>query len=326
MEEALLQNLPKVELHCHLDGSLTREVLSELLGREVLAEELTAKDRCRDLAEYLEKFDLPLQCLQTKEGLRRAGYDFIRTLAKEKVRYAEVRFAPLLSTQKNLNCEEVVGEVLEGLEKGRSDFGVRYNVIACMMRHHSREENERMFDEVKGFYDKGLCAFDLAGNEAAFPMENFMDLFRMVDQKGIPFTIHAGECGSAKNIFDSIDAGALRIGHGIAMRGQEELMDICRRREIGIEMCPVSNFQTGAIQRMEDYPMQEFLDHELLVTINTDNRTVSDTSLTKEIHLVQEQFHITDAQVKKMMENAIRVSFAGSDVKAELRKELEGSV
>lgn len=324
MEKALLQRLPKVELHCHLDGSLSKECLSELLGREVLAKELTAKDRCKDLAEYLEKFDLPLQCLQKEEGLRRAGYDFIQTLSKEQVRYVEVRFAPLLSTQEHLNCEEVMGAVLEGLEKGRLDFGVRYNVIACMMRHHSREENQRMFDEVKGFYDKGLCAFDLAGNEAAFPMENFMELFRMVDKKGIPFTIHAGECGSAKNIFDSIEAGALRIGHGIAMRGQEELMEICQRRGIGIEMCPFSNFQTGAIQRVEDYPMQEFLNHDLLVTINTDNRTVSHTSLTKEIQLVQEKFRVSDEQVRKMMENAIRVSFAGSDVKEELRKELEG--
>lgn len=321
MTEELLYKMPKVELHCHLDGSLSRKCLSELMGREVLAEELQAKKHCKDLAEYLEKFDLPLFCLQTEEGLQKAGYDFICTVAKENVRYVEVRFAPLLSTERNLNCEEVMGAVLEGLKKGKEEFHVDYNVIACMMRHHSEEQNRRVFDEVRSFYGKGLCAFDLAGNEAAFPMENFIELFKMVDQAGIPFTVHAGECQSAKNIQDALSVGASRIGHGIAMRNQEKIMGICTRRGTGIELCPVSNIQTGAIEKISEYPIQQFLDRELLVTINTDNRTVSNTNLVKEFALVQKEWNVTDAQIIQMMENAIEVSFAGEDVKKKLKKE-----
>lgn len=359
MEYEEWRKLPKVELHCHLDGSLSREFIQGQLGREVLPSELTVSEHCESLAEYLEKFDLPLACIQSEDAMREAGYDFIRTAAKEQVRYVEVRFAPLLmledpkwligslksagapesaktesapglmaagKTQKDIarGTEAVLTAVLEGLEKGRKEFGVDSNIIVCAMRHHSEEENLVMLKSARAFLGEGVCAADLAGNEAAFPMKDFAELFAQVRRMEMPFTLHAGECGDAQNILDSIEAGAARIGHGIAMRGRKDIQDICRKKRIGIEMCPISNLQTKAVASPAEYPMREFLENGLLVTVNTDNRTVSNSSVAKELEFIQRTYGIRDEEILRMMKDAVEVSFADDVVKQKLWKELSG--
>ena len=314
-QKVTMDSVPRIDLHCHLDGSLGQGCIEELLGRPVSREELQVEPDCRDLAQYLEKFDLPLLCLQNPAGLKRAGFDFMKNAAEDRLRYVEVRFAPLLSRNESMGTEKVIESVLEGMEQGKKSFGVEYGVIVCAMRHHSTEENLEMIKTAREFLGNGVCAADLAGNEAAFPMSQFCDLFREVKKIGMPFTIHAGECGSVQNILDAVECGARRIGHGIAMRGHEDAMKICRDHHIGIEMCPISNLQTKAVKSMAEYPMREFLDAGLCVTINTDNRTVSGTSLDKEISFVKENYGITDEEIALMMRNAVDVAFASDEVK-----------
>ncbi len=321
MTQEQLKRLPKIELHCHLDGSLSLECVRELLGREVKLEELRAEDDCDSLKTYLEKFDLPVSALQTENGLRRAAYDVVKCAAGENVRYLEVRFAPLLSVNEHLDCERVIGSVLEGLQRGQEEFAVRTQVIACAMRHHSEEQNLAMFHAAENFLGKGLCALDLAGDEASFPMKMFLNLFRKAADRGFPFTIHAGECGSVENVLDSIACGAKRIGHGIAVSGHADAMKLCRDKKIGLELCPISNLQTKAVKRPEDYPLREFLNERLCVTINTDNRTVSNTTLTRELGWIQKQYEITDAEIMQLEKNALEVSFAPLEWKNELRSE-----
>lgn len=313
-----LEQMPKLELHCHLGGSLSRGCIEGLLGREVAPSLLEADPQCASLAQYLEKFDIPLQCLSTEEGLKAGAYDFMRTVSGEHVVYAEVRFAPLLSVHENMDCRAVIESVLEGLEKGREDFGTDFGVIVCAMRHMSLEENLEMLKVSREFLGSGVCAADLAGNEAAFPMSIFGPLFAQVKKWGMPFTIHAGECGDAGNIADAISCGAGRIGHGIAMSGHPDLIELCRNRHTGIEMCPISNMQTKAVQDIRLYPMKEYLEKGLLVTVNTDNRTVSNTSLKKEIGFIQKHFGITREEVLVMMRNAAEAAFASDSMKHRL--------
>ena len=314
--------MPRIELHCHLDGSLTQSYIENMLGRSVTQQELQVDPDCRNLAEYLGKFDLPLLCLQDEKGLYQAGYDFIRHMAAEQMDYVEVRFAPLLSCEKGLSCHQVIESLLSGLEQGRREIGVEYGVIVCAMRHHSVEENWRMLKIAREYWGKGVCAADLAGNEAAFPMSQFTELFCRVKDMGMPFTIHAGECGDAENIRQAVLSGASRIGHGIAMRGHADIQQLCKERSIGIEMCPISNLQTKAVESPAQYPMREFLDNGLLVTLNTDNRTVSGTSLDKEIMFVKETYGICEGEIVGMMRNAVEVSFADADVKKKLMEKL----
>ena len=315
--------LPKVELHCHLDGSLSRNFIEKRIGRKVSQEELSVSDDCRSLNEYLEKFDLPGQCLMDEEGLREAGYDVLRSMHQENVCYAEVRFAPLLSETSDMDCRKVIEAVIAGMNKGKQDFGVEYGIITCAMRHHSAEENLRMFQIVREYLGDGVCAADLAGAEALYPMSEFMDVFETVKKLGMPFTLHAGECGNVQNIIDSVEAGAGRIGHGIAMRGHRELQSELAKQGIGIEMCPISNLQTKAVQSTAEYPLREFLDAGLKVSINTDNRTVSNTSLTKELEFVQKTYDVSDKEIRKMMQNAVETAFAGDDVKERLQKKMD---
>ena len=316
----LKNKMPRVELHCHLDGSLSKGCLEELLGRKVADEELGVSTDCRDLAQYLEKFDLPLSVLQNEAGLKRAGYDFIETVYREHMDYVEVRFAPLLSAQKGLAADKVIASVIDGLEKGKKEYGVEYGVIVCAMRHHGYEENLAMIKTSREFLGNGVCGADLAGNEASSPMSEFMELFTEVRRLGMPFTIHAGECGNVKNITDAIECGAARIGHGIAMRNDEAVMKLCADRKIGVEMCPISNLQTKAVKDMSEYPMKQFLDKNIMVTVNTDNRTVSTTTMDKELDFIQKNYGITDDEIVRMMKNAVEVSWADDAIKNRLIK------
>ena len=166
-----------------------------------------------------------------------------------------------------------------------------------------------MIRTAREYLGNGVCAADLAGAEAIYPMSEFMELFGQAKKLGMPFTIHAGECGNVQNILDSVEAGALRIGHGIAMRGNSEVQKMIREKGIGIEMCPISNLQTKAVESESQYPLREFLDNGIKVTINTDNRTVSNTTMTKELQFIQEHYRITDEEIRLMMINAVDTAF-----------------
>lgn len=320
MNDNPIFTMPKIDLHCHLDGSLPVAYVRERLGSNIKTEDLQVRDDCKNLAQYLEKFDLPLQCMQTKEGLKSSAYHFLKGVREDNIVYIEVRFAPLLSVNEHLSCRQVIESVLEGLEEGRRDFGIQYGLIVCAMRHHSEDANIKMIQVAREFLGDGVCAADLAGNEAAFPMSLFRNVFSEVKRLGIPFTVHAGECGSVTNIKEAILLGAGRIGHGIAMRGHRDVQQMCARRHVGVEMCPTSNLQTKAIEHMADYPMGEFLDQKVLVTVNTDNRTVSNTSISKELQWVMSNCGRTEEDIQQLMKNGVEVSFASEDVKHQLMK------
>ncbi|MDD3220168.1 MAG: adenosine deaminase [Lachnospiraceae bacterium] len=326
MEENRIASLPKVDLHCHLDGSLPVQMVQSMLGKQITPQNLQVSADCRNLAEYLEKFDLPLQCMQTAEGLRRSAMEFLLDVAKEHTAYVEVRFAPLFSENENLSCRQVIESVLEGLELAKKQCGVSYNVIVCAMRNHSEEENLRMLRTAREYLGNGVCAADLAGNEAAYPMKEFASLFKQAAKWEIPFTIHAGECGSKENIREAIELGAKRIGHGIAMRGDKSLQQLCAQKCIGVEMCPTSNLQTRAVKDETEYPLEEFEKNQVLVTINTDNRTVSDTTITKELLWVEQYCNQSDEDIRKLMKNAVEVSFASEEEKHRLWKMYSGLV
>ena len=328
----LIRNYPKIELHCHLDGSVPVKTLRELLNQSELPEEaLIAPKDCKSLAEYLTKFDLPLTCMQTREGLMRVAEDFLLSLQEEHVRYVEVRFAPMQSTREGLSCREILDAVLTGLNRGKAKTGIHYQVIVCAMRHHSFEENLHVLLTAMEFLKAGVCALDLAGDEAAYPNSNFRELFRKAKNYRMPFTIHSGECKSLANVQDAYDFGARRVGHGIALMESPALMEFFAKKGIGIEMCPTSNFQTKAIEKREDYPLKRFFDAGLKVGINTDNRTVSGTNLTAELAAAlgflapgeEVSMDLQRSILEKLQKNAIDTAFADDAVKQELWKHIE---
>ena len=322
MFEKEILNMPKIDLHCHLDGSMTQKGIEKILEREVGLSELQVSLECRSLAEYLEKFNLPLECIQTPEGLKESAKEFLLNLQADNVKYVEVRFAPQLSTTRGMNCTQVLEAALEGLEEAKEQCGIYYQVIACMMRHHSEETNLSMLKDCREFLGEGLCAVDLAGDEAGFPTRNFYELFQSAKKLDYPFTIHAGECGSVQSVLDAVEMGAKRIGHGIAMKGIPEVQKELAKKHIGIEMCPISNYQTKALRPGEIYPIREFACAGVPVTVNTDNRTVSSTSLGKEMKFLWEQFGISAEELYQYRKNALEVAFCDELMKHEVWKVL----
>lgn len=320
MFEKEILNMPKIDLHCHLDGSMTQKGIEKILEREVGVSELQVSTECKSLAEYLEKFDLPLECIQTAEGLKESAKEFLLSLQEDNVKYVEVRFAPQLSTAQGMNCAVVMEAVLEGLKEAKEQCSIYYQVIACMMRHHSEETNLSMLKECREFLGEGLCAVDLAGDEAGFPTRNFYELFQSAKKLDYPFTIHAGECGSVQSILDAVEMGAKRIGHGIAMKGNPEVQKELARKRIGVEMCPISNYQTKALLLGERYPIREFANAGVAVTVNTDNRMVSNTSLAKEMKFLREQFEISVEELYQYRKNALEAAFCDELMKHEVWK------
>ncbi len=322
MNEEQIRALPKVELHCHLDGSLSPAFFEAQLGKRIPPEALCAPPDCDSLDTYLTRFELPLSCLHTSQALSAAGYDVARTMSQETVRYAEIRFAPLLCVTEEMDTHQAIEAVLKGLAKARQDFGIRTQVIVCAMRGTSLEENLAMFRAASDFLGAGVCAGDLAGAEQAYPMSEYRALFAQVRKMGFPFTIHAGECGSAENVEEALHAGASRIGHGVAMAGNFQVQRMARALQAGVEMCPTSNRQTKAVPPGKPYPIREFLRAGLLVSVNTDNRTVSHTSLTQEFMYLKETCQISDEEILLLLRNAIQTSFADEETKGQLMEEL----
>ena len=318
--------MPKIDLHCHLDGSIPIETIKQLMHDEnikidndKLEEAIRVDQTSTDLAGYLTKFELPLKLLQTPESFEIATYELLKDLAAENMIYTELRFAPFLTASNMAEAGQIIEAAIRGLDKARESFAIEANLILCCMRHHDEETNLKLVELAKGYLNQGVCAIDLAGDEAKYPMALYENIFKKAREMNIPFTIHAGECGDPDNIRHAIELGAKRIGHGIAMMKDKTLFELCRKHEIGIEMCPTSNVQTRAIDHMKDYPYQLFMEEGLLVTINTDNRTVSNTSINKEIKLLESYGPVDYEQCLK---NAVQVSFASEEVKAKLLKQI----
>ena len=230
-------------------------------------------------------------------------------IAKEKVEYIEVRFAPMLSVHENLSCRQVIEAVRKGMERGKEDFQVRYEIIVCAMRNHSEEQNLAMLKCAREYLGEGVCALDLAGDESAYPTAQFRNIFQEAKRLGMPYTIHSGETGNLDNVREARELKAARIGHGIALKKDPELMKAYAKDGIGVEMCPTSNFQTKAVQTWQDYPLRQFLDAGIKVSVNTDNRTVSGTTMTQELTKVYEQYGRDEELIFTLLGNAADTAF-----------------
>ncbi|MBQ9233457.1 MAG: adenosine deaminase, partial [Lachnospiraceae bacterium] len=231
-----------------------------------------------------------------------------------------IRFAPTLSLNDNLSYNDIYESAIKGCKIGYETYGVHSNIIACAMRNHSEEQNLSMLKAGLDYLNNGLCAMDLAGDEAGYPNNLFTYLFEAMNKYDIPYTIHSGECGSSDNIKIAIEAGAQRIGHGIALTKDAALVEKCQKNRIGFELCPTSNYQTKAVKEGELYPLNTFLEYGLLTTVNTDNRTVSNTTMTNEYIFISDKFNIAKETLMQLYKNSIEISFANDDIKNTLYK------
>ncbi len=320
------KNYARIDLHLHLDGSLSIanvHKLAKLQGiplpeEEALRKLLSVDESCRDLNDYLKRFDFPLELLQTGEAIRLSVQTLLEELTKQGLFYAEIRFAPQLHCRKGLSQREVLTAALGGI-KGSS---IPTGLILCCMRGAKEVLNQTTLELAEEFLGNGVVGVDLAGAEGLFPTGDYLELFSFAREKNIPITIHAGEAAGADSVLDALSLGAIRIGHGIRSFESPELMRRLQEEQIPLEMCPTSNLDTHAVASLQEYPLQTYVNRGIPVTVHTDDMTVSNTTLAKEFDLIRSQFGLSDSDLCKLSLNAVNAAFCDEATKEMLRKKI----
>jgi len=302
--EELIRAFPKTDLHCHLDGSLRIGTILELAEQqkvklpadtpEGLARALHQGQTCASLEDYLTAFDITLSVLQSDEALYRAAYELAVDCARENVRYLEVRYSPVLHTRRGLKPTTIVDAVLDGLRRAKRETGIKSNVIVCGIRHIDPVTSLRLAELAVAYKNKGVVGYDLAGAEEGYPSRDHQAAFQLILDNNVNVTIHAGEAFGPESIAQAVHyCGAHRIGHGVRLRENGDLLNYVNDHRIPLEMCPSSNLQTRSVSDMKSHPLKFYFDFGLRVTVNTDNRLITDTTVTRELCIAHREMGFT---------------------------------
>jgi adenosine deaminase len=337
VSEELLRALPKTDLHCHLDGSVRLATLLELAEQqgvrlpadtpEGLAEAIHLGEVCDSLEDYLTAFDVTLAVLQTEEALYRAAHELALDCAAENVRYFEVRYSPVLHTRQGLKPTTILDSVLEGLRDAKRATGIKSNVIVCGIRHMDPQTSVRLAELAVAYKGKGVVGFDLAGAEEGHPARRHQEAVQLIRDNNVNVTIHAGEAFGPESIAQAVHyCGAHRIGHGVRLRENGDLLNYLNDHRIPLEMCPSSNVQTQSVAGFASHPLKFYFDFGLRVTVNTDNRLITDTTSTKELLVAHEKMGFTLADICTVLVQGFKSAFLPFREKQDLLRRVNAEI
>jgi len=331
--EHFLQPVPKVLLHDHLDGGLRPQTVIEL-ARDQGYTKIPTKDpgelaawfrrgaRRGSLPLYLEGFAHSCAVMQTDESLERVAYEMMEDMHRDGVVYVETRYSPVFHTERGLHWDDTVNAVLKGLDRGKKDFGVEYGLILCAMRN--MQLSLGVAELAVDFRERGVGGSDLAGEEGGFPPKKHIDAFHYIQRENFNITVHAGEAFGKESIWQAIQwCGAHRIGHatrliediGLDKKNRKKIVRMgylaqyVLDKRIPLEICLTSNVDTGAVKSVEEHPFGLLYKYKFRVTLNTDDRLMSDTTMTKEFQLAHRVFDLTLDDLEKLTINAMKSAF-----------------
>jgi adenosine deaminase len=328
LSHALLKRIPKAELHCHLDGSVRASTLLEL-GREygvpmpeasadALAHHMYVRD-ARHLEDYLTRFDVTLGVMQSERSLERISFELAEDAAADGVRYIEVRYAPVLNQQWGLSLEAAVEASVRGLARAQVMHGIVGRIIICGLRHLSPDISLELARLAVAFQGKGVVGFDLAGGEAGHPASAHRAAFEYARNHGMFCTCHAGEGAGPESVADAVHAcGVQRIGHGTRLIEDPRLTDELAKAGVAIEACLTSNVQTRAAKDYESHPLRAYFERGMRVTLNTDNRLMSNTTLTAEYAHAANALHFGLSELCTIARNGFESAFLPDDERKSL--------
>jgi adenosine deaminase len=323
---SVFQRLPKTDLHVHLDGSLRLSTMLELAEQQGVKFPADTPDGLRramhcgentgSLLEYLKAFDITLSVLQVEQALYRVAYELAEDAAAENVRYMEVRYSPMLHVRKGLRLVAVVEAVLAGLRQAYQDLGIESNVIICGIRNISPESSLEMARLAVAYKNRGVVGYDLAGAEYDHPAKHHKDAFQLIRNNNIACTIHAGEAFGPESIAQALHTcGAHRIGHGCRLREDGDLLHYITDHRIPLEVCPSSNVQTGAVASVATHPLKLYHDLGVRVTVNTDNRLITDTTASRELWLCHTQMGLEPHDIARIVISGWKSAFLPFHIK-----------
>jgi len=311
MKNAFFHKIPKAELHCHLDGSLRLQTLEELARADHITIPPAFFGQIHaSLVKYLEQFSLICSVMQTRKAIYRAAFELVEDAAKENVWHIEPRFCPTLLTKQGLTLKEVTQAAVDGGNDAAAKYGISHGVILCGIRSFDPSENLEIAKVAVEFKDKGVVAFDLAGPEAGFPAKKHAESAIHVMSNYMNITVHAGEAYGPDSIEQALTfCGAHRIGHGTRLFERPDLLRYVIDRRIPLEVCPTSNEQTGAVESVAKHPLADYLKAGVRVTLNTDNRLVSNTTLSREYERVHRELNVGYPEIKTLVINGFKSAF-----------------
>jgi len=321
------ENQPKIELHLHLDCCLSYEVVQKIkpsVTLEEYIESFIAPPKCTDLADYIKRAVKGFELMQTKEQLRLVTFDLFNQLKADNVVYAELRFAPLQHTFNGLSPEEVVETVNRAVLDCIKEYNIQAGIILCTLRHYNEEQSMRTVALVEKYKDTKVVGFDIAADEAGFPIDNHIKAFEFAKENGIKCTAHAGEAKGAESIWETIENfHPLRIGHGVRSVEDENLLLFLKEKKLHLEVCPTSNIQVNVFDKIENHSVNKIYNYGISMSINTDARTISNTTLNQEYRLLDKTFNWKLGHFKKCNLEAVEHSFASEALKKKLKDQIE---
>lgn len=311
-----LQSMPKIDLHTHLDCATSYEFVSHFvpaMSHDEYTANFQAPAKCVDLVDFLNCIDPAIALLQTEEALTLAARDMVRQFQNDNVAYAEVRFAPLLHTDKGLSTHQVVEAVLAGFRGSDPEVGV----ILCDMRPYSEELSLETFDLVERYYGQGVVALDLANDEFNFGLDTHVKAFARAREAGIPATAHAGEAASYKSVLETLERlQPQRIGHGVRSIEDADTVGLLADRDIHLEVCPTVNIQVDVFDTIGDHPIHRLREAGVSVGVNTDARATSGTTLAGEYRLLHDTFGWTVEDFASVNREMLRHAFCSDETRA----------
>ena len=325
----IINKLPKAELHCHLDGSLRVKTIIELA--EMQGIDLPSKDEVdllkilsigpspKSLEDYIEKFDITLSVLQTPESLERAAFELAMDCHQDGVRYLEVRYSPILHTKNGMQLFETVDSVKKGLAQAFDECGILTGIIICGIRHISPDHSLELANLSVQYKNKGVIGFDLAGAEENFPAKEHKEAFYLILNNNINTTIHAGEAFGPRSIHQAIHiCGAHRIGHGTRVCEDIDLLNYINDHRIPLEICLTSNINTKSVSTISKHPFKHYMNKKVRVTLNTDNRLISNTTLSNEYEIAINNFNLNENEIRTIIINGFKSAFLPHNKRREL--------
>jgi adenosine deaminase len=322
-------NAPKVELHLHLDCSLSYKVANRInpsITLDYYKENFVAPAKCNNLADYISRAVKGFELMQTKEQLRLVTLDLFDQLKADNVLYAEIRFAPLLHIEKGLDPEEVVEAVNNATAEGVSATGVEAGVILCTCRHFTAAQSMKTVQLVKQFNGTSIVGFDIAADEAGFSIDNHIAAFEFANANNINCTAHAGEAKGAESIWETLKYfKPSRIGHGVRSAEDPKLMDYLKEHNIHLEVCPTSNVQTNVFDTIENHSANKIFDAGISMSVNTDARAISNVTLAEEYNKLKQVFEWNTHHIKTCNLAAIGNAFTTNEIKSTIRQKIESA-
>ncbi len=317
--------LPKIELHLHLDCSLSYDAVQQLnpqINEEEYREKFIAPAKCRDLADYIRRSESAVALMQDSKALQLVVTDLFDQLQADNVIYAEIRFAPLLHTRQDLSAQEVVEGVNEAVEDQVRKTGIEAGIILCTLRNYSQKQSMQTVKLVEEFAGKSkVVAFDIAADEAGFPIDNHISAFKYANEKGLHCTAHAGEACGAESVWETLEYfNPSRIGHGVRSVEDSELLDYLREHNIHLEICPTSNVQTNVFETIADHSIDTLYQKGVSLSVNTDTRTISNVKLDEEYQTLTDVFDWDIEHFMRCNIEAIDHAFTDNGTKEKLRR------